>query len=108
VAAVEALGGAEGTDTEAPFGGADGTATLPLPVLLMPTDDEDAGLLLSGFFPVPVGFLAALLLLLGEVFSVASISRLLSESIGLHEMEVEAEVPRAVRIVHMCCEQYLL
>jgi hypothetical protein len=76
-------------------------------VLLMPTEDADAGLLLSGFFQVPVGFLAALLLL-GEVFSAASISRLLSESIGLHAMEFEAEVPRAVRIVHMCCEQYLL
>jgi hypothetical protein len=79
----------------------------------MPTEDEDAGLLLSGFFQVPVGFLAApllllLLLLLGEVFSIASISRLLSDIISLQEMNVVAEVPRQVRIVHMCCEQYLL
>jgi hypothetical protein len=72
----------------------------------MPTDDEL--LLLSGFFQVPVGFLAALLLLLllDGVFSVASISRLLSD-ISLHLISVRrAEVARDVRIVYMRGEQY--
>jgi hypothetical protein len=58
-------------------------------VLLMPKEDDEAGLvelpvlLLSGFLYVVAGFLAAPLLLLGELFSVASRSRLLSES-SLH------------------------